>query len=66
MLNTLHDRFPDRYRRFIRGGAFTHTALQTGDFYESANGVPLFAWLDGFVSGKRRNWQDIVEDLPLP
>ncbi len=62
----IHDRFPSRYRRFIRAATFTHTALQTLDFYESADGVPLFAWLDGFVSGKRSVWKDIVEELPSP
>lgn len=61
----IHDLFPDRYKRFIRAGQFTHTALQTPDFYESADGVPLFDWLDDFLV-PRPSWVDIVEDLPSP
>ncbi len=61
----IHDRFPQRYKRFIRANRFSHTALQTGDFYESAAGVPLFEWLAGFVS-RGKAWQDIVEELPAP
>lgn len=61
----IHDLHPDRYKRFIRANEFTHTALQTPDFYDSANGVPLFKWLDDFLV-PRPSWVDIVEDLPLP
>ena len=41
------------------------TALQTTDFYTTANGVPLFEWLDDFLV-PRPFWVDIVEDLPAP
>ena len=61
----INELFPRRYRRFIRAESFTHTALQTPDFYESANGVPLYDWLDAFVY-KKRSWKDIVEELPAP
>ena len=59
----IHDQFPYRYRRFIRAGAFTHTALQTPDFYESAHGLRLHKWLTKFVN-RQRSWKDIVEELP--
>lgn len=58
----IHDLFPDRYKRFIRANRFTHTALQAPDFYESADGVPLFKWLDDFLV-PRPFWVDIVEEL---
>jgi hypothetical protein len=61
----IHDMFPDRYKRFIRAGQATHTALQTGDFYESADGVPLYDWLADFLV-PRPSWVDIVEELPAP
>ena len=61
----IHDLHPNRYKRFIRGGQVTHTALQTPDFYESANGVPLFDWLDDFLK-RKPFWVDIVEDIPAP
>ena len=59
----IHDLFPDRYKRFIRASQLSHTALQTPDFYESADGVPLFKWLDDFLV-PRPFWVDIVEELP--
>lgn len=61
----IHDAHPDRYKRFIQAGKISHTALQTFDFYTSANGVPLFEWLDDFLV-PRPFWVDIVEDLPAP
>jgi len=61
-INALH---PDRYKRFIRGGQVTHSALQTPQFYDAANGVPLFEWLDDLLV-PRPFWADIVEDLPAP
>jgi len=59
----IHDLFPDRYKRFIRAFRVSHTALQTGDFYEFADGVPLYDWLSDFLV-PRPSWTDIVEDLP--
>ena len=58
----IHDLHPDRYQRFIRSGEVSHTALQTPDFYQSANGVPLFEWLDDFLV-PRPFWVDIVEEF---
>lgn len=59
----VHDLFPDRYKRFIRAFRFSHTALQSPDFYESADGVPLHEWLGDFLV-PRPSWTDIVEELP--
>ncbi len=63
----LHAAHPDRYKRFIRSGDDTHTALQTPLFYiGDANGVPLHEWTDDFLV-PRPFWVDIVEDLvPVP
>lgn len=58
----IHDLFPDRYKRFIQANKDTHTALQTPVFYESADGVPLYEWLDDFLV-PRPSWVDIVEEL---
>ena len=58
----IHNLHPDRYKRFIQANRFSHTALQTPDFYETADGVPLFDWLDDFLV-PRPSWVDIVEDL---
>ncbi len=57
--------FPDRYKRFIRALTFSHTALQNPNFYESADGVPLYEWLGDFLV-PRPSWVDIVEQLPAP
>jgi hypothetical protein len=78
-LNTAH---PDRYKRFIRSGDDSHTALQDPFlfYYGTANGVPFFEWIADFVKpgsrayrendkgGPKKNaWVDIVEDfVPLP
>lgn len=63
----LHDRFPDRYKTFIRSGDDEHTALQRPTFYlGAANGVPLDVWTDDFLV-PRPFWVDIVEDfVPIP
>jgi len=61
----IHDLHPDRYKRFIRANQTSHTALQTPDFYGSADGVPLFEWLNEFLV-PTPFWVDIVEDLPGP
>ncbi|MBT8058370.1 MAG: pectinacetylesterase family protein [Gammaproteobacteria bacterium] len=63
----LHDAYPDRYKRFIRSGDDSHTALQTPLFYlGTANGVPLDVWTADFLV-PRPFWMDIVEDfVPLP
>ena len=61
-INTL---YPDRYKRFIQAGQTSHTALQAPQFYDEANGIPLFEWLDDFLV-PRPSWVDNVEDLPVP
>jgi hypothetical protein len=61
----IHDMYPDRYKRFIRALRFSHTGLQNGAFYESADGVPLHDWLGDFLV-PRPSWVDIVEELPVP
>lgn len=63
----LHDSHPDRYKRFIRSGDDSHTALQTPLFYlGEADGVPLDIWTGDFLV-PRPFWVDIVEDfVPLP
>jgi Pectinacetylesterase len=63
----IHAAHPFTYRRFIRSGDDSHTALATPLFYVgTANGVPLYRWLDDFVNGGHA-WKDIVEDfVPLP
>lgn len=49
----LHDAHPNRYKRFIRSGDDSHTALQTPLFYVGeANGVPLHEWVGAFVDHK--------------
>lgn len=61
----IHDLFPDRYKRFIQAGQFSHTALQTPILYGgTADGIPLFEWLDDFLV-PRPSWIDVVEDLPV-
>ena len=68
----LHDAHPDRYKRFIRSGDASHTALQTPLFYVgTANGVPLHEWVKDFLLPPDEDsaWVDIVEDfvaLPPP
>jgi len=64
LLNAAH---PERYKRFIRSGDNSHTALQTPLLYVGeADGVPLYKWLEDFLV-PRPFWEDIVEDfVPLP
>ena len=66
----LHAAHPDRYKRFIRSGDASHTALQTPLFYVgTANGVPLHEWVKDFLLPPDEDsaWVDIVEDfVPLP
>ena len=63
-VNALH---PNRYKRFIRSGDDSHTALGTDLFYlGEADGVPLYQWTDDFI-WPQPGWVDIVEDFePLP
>ncbi|HSG97936.1 MAG TPA: pectin acetylesterase-family hydrolase [Woeseiaceae bacterium] len=63
--SAIHALFPERYKTFIRAARFSHTALQTLDFYESADGVPLYEWLGDFIV-PRPSWINIVEELPAP
>jgi hypothetical protein len=58
----VHDAFPDRYKRFIVAGDFSHTALQTPLFYsQDADGILLSDWTRDFVV-PRPGWVDVVED----
>lgn len=51
----LNDAHPTRYKRFIRSGDDSHTALQTPLYYlGDANGVPLYEWVEGFINSKNR------------
>lgn len=71
-LNAAH---PTRYKRFIRSGSTTHTALQTDLYYiGTANGLPLNEWVEDFIKfrgheddddddDEPRGWVDIVEDF---
>ena len=59
-LNATH---PDRYKRFIRSGDSSHTALQTPLLYVgTANGVPLHRWIDSFVNLDDDEWDDNDDD----
>lgn len=59
----IHDAHPDRYKRFIRSGDASHTAIQTPLLYNGeANGVPLYQWIDDFLV-PRPFWVDLVEDF---
>lgn len=63
----LHWKHPFRYRRFIRSGDDSHTALQSPLFYVGeADGVPLYKWVRSFLIFPLFA-PDIVEDfVPLP
>lgn len=63
----VHDAFPFRYKRFIRSGDDSHTALGTPLFYlAEADGVPLREWTEAFAR-REPGWIDLVEDfVPLP
>jgi len=59
----LNAAYPDRYKRFIRSGASSHTALQSSLLYlGTADGMPLYQWLADFPV-PRPFWQDMVEDF---
>lgn len=65
----LHDAHPFRYKRFIRSGDTSHTAIQTDLFYlGEANGFPLNRWMRNFLwLPLPFFWPDIVEDfVPAP
>jgi hypothetical protein len=59
---------PDRFKRFIKSGDDSHTALQTPLFYsQTVDGVTLDAWSKAFLSPSSVGWDDLVEDfVPLP
>jgi len=60
---------PFRYKRFIRSGDDSHTALQTDLYYVGeANGFPLNRWVRHFLwLPLPFFWPDIVEDFePVP
>jgi hypothetical protein len=62
LLKTTHDpinaAFPDRYKRFIRTGATSHTAIGGGLYYTlSVNGIALYQWIADFVNDDP-NWVD--------
>ena len=63
----LNEAYPERYKRFIRSGDTSHTSLRGSLFYTgTANGVPLYEWMDDFLV-PRPFWVDIVEDfVPAP
>lgn len=55
----LHDAYPKRYKRFIRSGDGSHTALQTPLYYlGTANGIPLNEWTADFIKPGRRHYDD--------
>ena len=59
---------PLRYKRFIKSGSDTHTALQDNELYytEEVHGIALVDWTKNFVK-RRFGWFDLVEDfIPLP
>lgn len=46
----IHAEFPHRYKRFIRSGDDSHTALQSPLYFiGTANDLPLFLWVEDFV-----------------
>ena len=59
---------PDRYKRFIKSGDDSHTAVQTPLFYsQTIDGVTLDEWSAGLVDPKSGTWVDLVEDFtPVP
>jgi hypothetical protein len=79
-INAAH---PQRYKVFIRSGDDSHTALQDPIlyYYGTANGVPLFEWIEDMLrpgtrayrekgkgnGPKKNSWTNIVEDfVPVP
>jgi hypothetical protein len=64
----LNDAHPDRFKRFIKSGDASHTAVQTPLFYsQTIDGVRLDQWTRDLVSPSGTGWEDLVEDfIPLP
>jgi len=64
-LNASH---PRRFKRFIKSGDSSHTAVQTPLFYsQTVDGVTLRDWTQSFLSPSNQGWDDLVEDfVPLP
>jgi len=65
----LHAAHPFRYKRFIRSGDASHTAIQTDLFYlGEIDGVPLNRWMRRFLwTPLPFFWPDLVEEFqPLP
>jgi hypothetical protein len=64
----LNASYPGRFKRFIKSGDDSHTALQTPLFYsQTVDGVTLDTWSRRFVSPSGNGWDDLVEDfIPLP
>jgi hypothetical protein len=64
----LADAHPDRYKRFIKSGDDSHTAVQTPLFYsQTIDGVTLDEWTENLLSPSGMGWDDLVEDfVPLP
>ena len=59
-LNAAH---PDRYKRFIRSGDSSHTALQSPFFYLfTANGVLLSEWVADFLKPRKCAHRDDDDD----
>ncbi len=59
---------PNRYKRFIKSGDDSHTAVQSPLFYsQTIDGVTLDEWSSGLVDPSLGTWEDLVEDfIPLP
>lgn len=52
--------FPDRAKRYIRGGATSHTAIGGALYYTlDTNGIPLYQWIADFVNDAP-GWVDNV------
>jgi hypothetical protein len=64
----IHAAFPLRYRRFIKSGDDTHTALQNTRLdTQVIQGVVLKGWVEDFLRYNLFGWRDLVEDfVPLP
>ena len=64
----LNASYPGRFKRFIKSGDASHTAVQTPLFYsQTVDGVTLDEWSRNFVNPSGNGWDDLVEDfVPLP
>ena len=64
----LNASYPDRFKRFIKSGDDSHTAVQTPLFYsQTVDGVKLSTWSKRFISPSGNKWDDLVEDfIPIP